>query len=413
MDDFAFRKRHTYGSVMVNLETHRIIDIIDSRETTQVENWLKSYPNLQIISRDGAQAYSSAIISSHPNVMQISDRFHLLKNLYEAAEKYIRRVFPSRLIIPITTVQNSEKQALYETRNKAERIYFAKQKNVEGYSVQEIAQLLHLTTTTIKKYLSISEVEIPKAKENAIEQKHIRQMEKKKAAIEEVRELYEKGYTANEISRLTGHTWKTVTNYLKSDCSLNNGHYDHRLPGKLAPYEQEVIEMRARGITYKKIHEHITEKGYTGTVASLRMFMQKERTHRQSIQKHSVESVEYIPRKFMCQLIYCKLEDVKGLTQEEYEAVLKQYPVLNELYILLKEFHNIMFEQKSQELNTWMKKISALQIEELESYVGGLKKDLKAVKNGIEQKYNNGLAEGSVNKIKLIKRTPLYKFFEK
>lgn len=96
---------------------------------------------------------------------------------------------------------------------------------------------------------------------------------------------------------------------------------------------------------------------------------------------------------------------MKGLTQEEYEAILKQYPVLNELYILLKEFHNIMFEQKSQELNTWMKKISALQIEELESYVGGLKKDLKAVKNGIEQKYNNGLAEGSVNKIKLIKRT--------
>lgn len=49
VDDFAFRKRYTYGSVMVDLETHRIIDIIDSREIKQVKEWLKSYPNLKII----------------------------------------------------------------------------------------------------------------------------------------------------------------------------------------------------------------------------------------------------------------------------------------------------------------------------------------------------------------------------
>ena len=54
VDDFAFRKRYSYGTVMVNLDTHRIIDIIDSRETKKVEEWLKSYPNLKVISRDGA-----------------------------------------------------------------------------------------------------------------------------------------------------------------------------------------------------------------------------------------------------------------------------------------------------------------------------------------------------------------------
>lgn len=70
-DDFSFRKRYTYGTVMVDLETHRIIDIIDSRETKQVEEWLMSYPNLQIISRDGAQAYSSASSKSHPDALQI------------------------------------------------------------------------------------------------------------------------------------------------------------------------------------------------------------------------------------------------------------------------------------------------------------------------------------------------------
>ena len=89
VDDFTFRKRYTYGTVMVDLETHRIVDIIDSRETKQVEEWLKTYPNLKIISRDGAQTYVSAVRNAHPDVVQINDRFHLIKNLSDAVEDYL------------------------------------------------------------------------------------------------------------------------------------------------------------------------------------------------------------------------------------------------------------------------------------------------------------------------------------
>lgn len=71
VDDFAFRKRYTYGTIMVNLETHRIVDIIDSRETKQVEKCLKTYPNLKIISRDGAQTYASAVRNAHPDAVQL------------------------------------------------------------------------------------------------------------------------------------------------------------------------------------------------------------------------------------------------------------------------------------------------------------------------------------------------------
>ena len=252
VDDFAFRKRYTYGTVMVDLESHRIIDIIDSRETKDVEKWLRTYPNLQVISRDGAQTYSSAATNSHPCALQISDRFHLLKNLSEAVEKYMRRLFPSRLVIPSTTTLNAEMQALYNTRNWSERIRFARQKRSEGYTVNDIALLLHSATTTINRYLAIPEDEIPESQENVMERKHIQQMEKKKAAIEEVRKLYSQGYPADEISRLTGHTWKTVTNYLKDNCSLNNGHYDLRMPGKLAPYEQTIIEMRSKVLLIRK-----------------------------------------------------------------------------------------------------------------------------------------------------------------
>lgn len=403
VDDFAFRKRYTYGTVMVDLETHRIIDIIDSRETKPVEDWLKTYPNLKVVSRDGSQTYASAVRNAHPDAMQISDRFHLIKNLSDTIEKYLHRLFPSRLAIPVNTI-NPEMEALYDTRNRVERIIFAQKKRSEGYTVNDIALLLHSSTTTIRKYLAIPKEEIPEIKENMRERQHLQQMENKKAAIEEVRKLYAEGHAIDEIMRLTGHTTVTIKNYLKDDCPLSNGHYDNRRLGKLAPYEQEVIDMRSKGITYKKIHEYICSKGYTGTIASLRMFMQKERTHQKSLSKNETEPVEYIPRKFFCQLIYRELEKIKGLTQEQYDAAVKKYPILGELYSLLREYHRIIFLQKSDELDTWIMQAMSLGIDEIDTYVNGVQADIDAVKNAIRYKYNNGLAEGSVNKIKLTKR---------
>ena len=82
-------------------------------------------------------------------------------------------------------------------------------------------------------------------------------MERKQKAVDEVRKLYSDGHAVDEVTRITGHTRVTVNNYLKADCPINNGRYDNRMPGKLAPYEQEVLTMRAEGITYSKIHEVI------------------------------------------------------------------------------------------------------------------------------------------------------------
>lgn len=405
VDDFAFRKRYSYGTVMVNLEDHRIIDVLDSRDTTDVENWLKTYPNLQVIARDGAQTYASASTNSHPDAMQVSDRFHLLKNLSDVVERYIRKLFPARLEIPATNAtQNPEMQVLYDTRNRAERIRFAQQKRKEGYTLNDIALLLHSSVSTIKKYLMIPEEEIPQSKDIIREKQHKQAMAKKQEKIDNVKKLYSEGYSIDEISRLTGHVQLTVTKYLREDCHLSDGHYDQRIPGKLYPYEQDVIQMRAKGMTYVKIHAYITEKGYRGSVASLRMFMQKERTHLKNSVQQNKPKVEYVPRKFMCQLIYKELEQIKGLTQEQYEAVIKKFPVLGELYSLLKEFHRIVFSHKSEDLDQWIQTAFRLKIDELDSYLNGLKSDIVAVKNGIEQIYNNGLAEGSVNKIKLIKR---------
>ena len=66
IDDFAFRKRKTYGTIMVDIDTHRIIDLLASRESADVAEWLKSYPNLEVVSRDGSVSYKSAIEQAGP-----------------------------------------------------------------------------------------------------------------------------------------------------------------------------------------------------------------------------------------------------------------------------------------------------------------------------------------------------------
>lgn len=55
-----------------------------------------------------------------------------------------------------------------------------------------------------------------------------------------------------------------------------SGHYNVRIPNKLAPFEEKVIMLRSQGMTCPKIHGIISKEGYNGSVASLRMFMQKE-----------------------------------------------------------------------------------------------------------------------------------------
>ena len=79
-------------------------------------------------------------------------------------------------------------------------------------------------------------------------------------------------------------------------------------------------------------------------------------------------------------------------------------PLLSELYALTKDFCNVIFLKNPAKLDEWIDVAQKYDIPELHTFINGIKKDLTAVKNGIIYSYNNGLAEGSVNKIKVIKR---------
>jgi len=273
VDDFAIRKRFSYGTVMVDLETHRIIDLIPTRNTEEVRAWLATYPNIEVISRDGAQIYANASEKSHPGIVQVSDRFHMIKGLTEAMTKYIIREFPARLEIPAVSTNSAEYVKLINRRNHVDRVRFAQTKKAEGMTVNEIALLLHSSVKTIQKYLKLDTDKI-EDKVIAREANHRLAIQQKQEEVNTARKMACDGIPIEQIAKEMHHTFKTIQNYLNPSYSVENKHYHARIPGKLAPYETEVIKLRCEGMTYPCIHKIISEKGYEGSVTSLRMFIQ-------------------------------------------------------------------------------------------------------------------------------------------
>ncbi|WP_232795096.1 transposase, partial [Kitasatospora sp. NRRL B-11411] len=87
VDEFAFRRGRTYGTLLVDVETGRVVDVLPDRTSETFVAWLREHPGAEIVCRDRASTYSRAVKEAAPDVVEVADRWHLLQNLSAAVEK--------------------------------------------------------------------------------------------------------------------------------------------------------------------------------------------------------------------------------------------------------------------------------------------------------------------------------------
>src|SRR6202041_948222 len=92
VDDWAWRKQQRYGTMLMDLEQRRVVDLLPVRSATSFAGWLRVHPGVEVITRDRCGLYAEGGREGAPSAVQINDRYHLTSNLAEAVEREIQQL---------------------------------------------------------------------------------------------------------------------------------------------------------------------------------------------------------------------------------------------------------------------------------------------------------------------------------
>ena len=208
-----------------------------------------------------------------------------------------------------------------------------------------------------------------------------------------------------DIARITGHAYSTIKKYINHDFSPVSKEYGASYPSKLKPYCTKIDELIAQRKTFREIKEAIVEMGYQGAESTIRMYATRKRRHNQANTSDYLKNTEIIERKYILKLLYNPIEKTNGITEEQLTKVMESNPKLFMVYGLVNDFRSLVAAKNVDNLEPWMMAARTIESPDIESFVNGLCRDIDAVRNAIIYNYNNGPAEGNINKIKRIKHT--------
>ena len=353
---------------MIDIETHQIIDMIKSRQEEDVTEWLKTYPNLEIISRDGGIMYKSSSNKAHPEAKQVSDRFHVLKNLTEHATDALKRILKNQIKISDETAkeETSKIKKKYDYETKWDLILKVKELREQKYRVIDISESLGIGEKTVIEYNKIPMEDKEKYNKKSIKELKTEVGEKNKwELIQQVKEEYKKCHSYREVARKCNLDRRTVRKYINTKEPPVNDNKNREYSSKLDLYKNKIIEMNNNGCSWKEIKDAIVVEGYKGCDSLLRTYLAKIKKEKTKV----TEIKQIVERTTMISLLYKEIEEVKNITKEIFDEVIKMFPEAGKIYEIIKEFKEIMFSKKENELDKWINKTRALKITEINSFI--------------------------------------------
>ena len=400
---------------MVDIHTHKIIDMIGSREQDKVIEWLKSYPNIEVVSRDGFITYRNSINTAHPGAIQVSDRFHLYKNLTDYAIRYLKKhlnknveivIDSTDMDVPIlneiSKANENRKLTLEEKFNKILSL------QIQNKNQTEICREVNMDVRCYKKLMAASEAERIEMFSASAATRHENNVLNKARIVNEVRALKCKGLCKSAISKETGLSPHTVSKYLDDNFNPVHASYGIKKSGILNPFFKDINSMLNQGFMGCKIEETIREKGYKGSSSTIRHYVSEwKKRFKHNMEENEVEQGKkkvFMKRNDIFKTLFRPISNIKNFEENKFLCFCEQYPFFDRILELIKLFKDIFILRKPELLNEWMEKARSTGIEEIISFTNGIERDYDAVVNAVCLPYSNGLAEGSVNKIKVIKR---------
>lgn len=163
VDDFAFRRGTRYGTVVVDLEHRRLVDVLPDRSADTFARWLGEHPGVEVVSRDRGGEYAEAATRAAPHAVQVADRFHLLKNLKDVVSRVFRQHEEILDLVPrpmnrlqrLTNLRLDREASKERTKERTRELFGSIHAlSKKGMKNAQVARELGIHRHTVERYLA-------------------------------------------------------------------------------------------------------------------------------------------------------------------------------------------------------------------------------------------------------------------
>lgn len=370
VDDWAFRRGQRYGTILVDLQQRRPIDLLSDREAETLASWLRANPGVEIISRDRSTSYADGSRAGAPSAIQVADRWHLLKNLGEAVERFLgnRHKFLHQAAAIITQAQLGSSSPVIEA--------------------EPVTMLSSRNSQQIEK-----------------------NRQKRQAKYGEVIKLHREGVSMLGIAQMLKMGRRTVRKYIESNGLAEQAPRPKR-GSQLEKYTAYLHRRWAEGCNNAlQLWREIAERGYIGKAAMVRRYVMRLRKRMANLAPdervrllRSDMSFKTPSAKRARWWLIGSAEDLTAEQEAFIEQLCRLCPDVERTQDLAQDFQRMVNGREAEKLGGWLDATEQSGIVEMQGFASGLRKDRDCVEAALKHAWSNGQVEGQVNRLKMIKR---------
>lgn len=389
VDDFAFRKCVSYGTMIVNLETHKPIALLPGRAADPLAAWLSQHPSIEIVSRDRAQSFRSGITTGAPTAIQVADRFHLMHNLAEVLEQVLR----------------TQTQVL-------RRVGKPESKQVSTETIARVAQVL---SDLVPKSDITPNLDTQSQSESVIGSAH---WLKRSTQHQDIWRLFEQGWATAAIAQHVGLSARTVQRDLRKPQFADPQQRADYGESLAAPYRVAILQYLQQYGSVYGLFQALKCQGYQGSRRTLSRYVQRlhetEALNPQAkvsrpVHRSKRTTISTVPATPLSakQATWFVMRPARERTREQKRIITSlkaQSSTLKTAIDLSEQFCKLIRDRHAEQFEPWLERATRSQLLPFEKFAQGLQQDYAAVKAAMSLPVSNGPVEGQVNRLKVLKR---------